>query len=194
VAATSWQWPALAVSFLLLAAAALWLPLRLGFSYRSARGEEAARLVLVLGAGPLTARIPLGGRDGRPAARAPGSARARPGTAPPSGPAAPIQRVRRILRRLRPALRVIERLEWRTELGTGDAAATAVLTGVLWALKSALVGFLARERAFLRRPEIRVLPDYRRTVLAFEISCIFRFTLGDIIRGARAARAIAQRE
>lgn len=90
-------------------------------------------------------------------------------------------------------LRVIERLEWRTELGTGDAAATSLLAGVLWAIKSTVIGALLREHVFLEAPKIRVVPDYRRVGLAFEIRCIFRFTLGEIILGARGLRAIPPR-
>ena len=90
----------------------------------------------------------------------------------------------RAYRVVRPAFRRIERLEWRTELGTGDAAATSLLVGGLWALKSTVVGTLSRSCVFLETPRLLVVPDYNKTRLALEIICIFRLTIGDIILAA----------
>lgn len=101
--------------------------------------------------------------------------------------------VQRVYHIVRPALRTIERLEWRTEVGAGDAAATGLLAGALWALKGAIVGFLLRHHRFLEPPELRVAPFYRDVRLALEIRCIFRLTLGDIIRAAMLQRP-TQRE
>lgn len=101
--------------------------------------------------------------------------------------------VQRVYHIVRPALRTIERLEWRTEVGAGDAAATGLLAGAFWALKGAVVGFLLRDHRFLEPPKLWVAPFYRDVRLALEIRCIFRLRLGDIIRAAMRQRP-TQRE
>lgn len=101
--------------------------------------------------------------------------------------------VQRVYHIVRPALRTIERLEWRTEVGAGDAAATGLLAGAFWALKGTVVGFLLRDHRFLEPPKLWVAPFYRDVRLALEIRCIFRLRLGDIIRAAMRQRP-TQRE
>lgn len=79
------------------------------------------------------------------------------------------------------ATRRIERFEWKTHLGTGDAATTCWGAGVLWSLKGTLLGFLRRRHCFVEPPRIEVVPRYGGVSLAVELSCIFRFTVGEII-------------
>lgn len=78
-------------------------------------------------------------------------------------------------------VRRVERLTWRTVVGTGDAAATSYVTGSLWTFKSILIGWLRRHYTFLTAPVCNVVPDFDRSCLALEVSCIFRFTIGEII-------------
>lgn len=81
-------------------------------------------------------------------------------------------------------VRTIETFEWRTEIGTGDAASTGALAGGLWAVKGGIVGALAKNHVFLRAPRLSVIPDYNRPRFSLEMRCIFRFRLGDIIVAA----------
>ena len=193
MAATPWQWIALGVSLALVVAAAFTVPIRVGIGYGRAGDGGTPGPWLLVGAGSLKARIRLGRPERRGGARLFTSRVRRGSQRDPSRKALVLSRALRAFRLLRPALRVIERLEWRTELGTGDAAVTSFLTGALWAVKSTVVGTLAKEHVFLEPPKIRVVPDFRHTRFSWEISCIFRFTLGEIILGARTSRATARR-
>lgn len=191
MAATPWEWLALGVGLALIAVAVFAVPIRLGIGYGEVPkpGAPGPRFWILIGAGPLKARFAL---------RRPGGVTTRPDATLPSQDAGErwrqaaraAQRARSAYRLIRPALRVIERFEWRTELGAGDAAATGLLAGALWALKATVVGVLAREHVFLQAPRLDVVPNFRQTRFALEICCIFRFTLGDIILGARTPRAI----
>lgn len=55
-----------------------------------------------------------------------------------------------------------ERLLWTTELGVGDAAHTAVLTGVGWTLKSSLLGYGFQFIQLKTKPNIMVTPFYNQ--------------------------------
>jgi hypothetical protein len=52
---------------------------------------------------------------------------------------------------------------WKTQVGVGDAPETALATGMIWGLKSTLLGFLARFIELAVRPEIYVTPRYNET-------------------------------
>src|SRR5690606_32357830 len=98
--------------------------------------------------------------------------------------------VRRALAR---ATRRIERFEWKTHLGTGDAATTSLSAGALWSLKGTLLGLLARRHSFVDPPDFAVIPRYGGAILLVELSCIFRFTVGEIILALLIGALDAQR-
>ncbi|PYE51678.1 DUF2953 domain-containing protein [Paenibacillus barcinonensis] len=52
----------------------------------------------------------------------------------------------------------ITRLLWSTTIGTGDAAYTAMLTGMLWSVKSMMIGFLTYQMRFRTAPVLEVNP------------------------------------
>ena len=87
-------------------------------------------------------------------------------------------------------LLVAERLEkrgafhrfvWVTKVGLGQPAATAVLFGALWGVKSGLVQALNHKFRFAQKPELKVIPDYQSLSLDTLFDCIFRVKLGYII-------------
>lgn len=78
-------------------------------------------------------------------------------------------------------VRDCEALRWETRFGTGDAASTAVLYGVIWGLKATAYTVLARWVRFRSKPYFIVVPEYDRAVLAVAFDGIFRFRLGQII-------------
>src|SRR5665647_574795 len=47
---------------------------------------------------------------------------------------------------------------WKTEVGLGDAPETAVATGMIWGLKSSMLGFIARYIKLNIRPVVHVMP------------------------------------
>lgn len=94
-------------------------------------------------------------------------------------------------------LLVAERLEhkgwfpkfyWATRLGTGDPALTALGYGILWGLKTNLLGYLNSRYRFVERPGLKVVPDYRQPRWDMLFDCIFRVKMGYIIIASLAAR------
>lgn len=76
---------------------------------------------------------------------------------------------------------VFHRFVWVTKLGLGQPAATAVLYGAIWGLKSGLVQALYQKFQFAQKPEIKVIADYQSLHLDTLFDCIFRVKLGYII-------------
>ncbi|MFS8512834.1 Protein of unknown function [Planifilum fulgidum] len=74
-----------------------------------------------------------------------------------------------------------ERLEWATTIGTGDAAETGVLTGMAWAIKTALVQAVGRHVRWARPPALDVRPSFGERRLQSHLLCIVRFRLGHLI-------------
>lgn len=72
----------------------------------------------------------------------------------------------------------ISQMVWITRIGAGDAPETALLTGVLWSVKSTLLGYLLRHVRLQTEPEIQVQPQYNRTLFTTEVTCIAKIRLG----------------
>ncbi|TDF99299.1 DUF2953 domain-containing protein [Paenibacillus piri] len=51
---------------------------------------------------------------------------------------------------------------WKTEVGLGDAAETAMTTGLVWGLKTSLLGFIFRFIKLDVTPEINVVPLFNQ--------------------------------
>lgn len=81
-------------------------------------------------------------------------------------------------------LRRIDHLDWKTRVGTGDAAYTSWCAGLLWALKSGVVSILSNYVTWLSPPRFHVAPDYEQTYFHADLTCIFRFRVGEIIVAA----------
>ncbi|MGI6081407.1 MAG: DUF2953 domain-containing protein [Limnochordia bacterium] len=89
-----------------------------------------------------------------------------------------------------PHFRCLE-FSWQTRIGVGDAGATAVLTGVLWALKCGILAHLDRRLILVRRPYVDVKPSFGEAELDTELFCIFQLSVGQIMW--RTLRDAAQR-
>ncbi|HEY8464166.1 MAG TPA: DUF2953 domain-containing protein [Bacillota bacterium] len=79
-------------------------------------------------------------------------------------------------------------LQWSTQIGTGDSAQTAVLSGLLWAVKTTVTGWLQDKYRFVKQPEVMVYSDYETAGLNMAFNCIFRVKLGYIIIAAFIGR------
>lgn len=77
-------------------------------------------------------------------------------------------------------LLVIERLEWKSVVGMGDAMSTALLNGALWAFKGCLVSWLSRQ-ANLQQLDLNVKPDFSEKSFESRMHCIFKIRLVHII-------------
>ncbi len=76
---------------------------------------------------------------------------------------------------------VIKKFEWKTCIGDGNAAHTALYCGVLWSLKGAVVQWMNHRFRFFS-PRIGVTPEYRSARLQMHLECIIRLCFVQIIR------------
>ncbi len=79
---------------------------------------------------------------------------------------------------------IFERLEWRSTVGTGDAAETGVVTGVVWGVKSILVGVLGSYVQWTKQPFLKVDPLFSEATLETDLHCIIRFRIGHAMLAA----------
>lgn len=77
---------------------------------------------------------------------------------------------------------------WYTRFGTGEAASTAVLSGLIWAVKASMTSWLNGRSEFAQKPDLRVIPDFQTLRLDLLFDCIFKVNLGYIIIAAFIAR------
>ncbi|AGB40588.1 Protein of unknown function (DUF2953) [Halobacteroides halobius DSM 5150] len=73
-------------------------------------------------------------------------------------------------------------LSWQTSFGLTNPAFTGMLSGGLWALKGAIIGFFRNFLRFSTAPLIEVNPNFNNVEsLRVEFKGIFKFRLGNII-------------
>lgn len=73
----------------------------------------------------------------------------------------------------------VRNLDWSTNVALNDAAHTATLTGLLWALKSSVIGLLTHHLHFMRRPELFVVPLFgSKPQFTTELVCIGEIRCG----------------
>ncbi|MFE5317120.1 DUF2953 domain-containing protein [Paenibacillus sp. NPDC056579] len=70
---------------------------------------------------------------------------------------------------------------WKTNVGIGDAAETAMTTGMIWGLKSSLLGFLFRFIQLETKPAIQVVPQYNAVAFASEIQVFLKIRVWYVI-------------
>ncbi|KAB3527363.1 DUF2953 domain-containing protein [Alkaliphilus serpentinus] len=78
---------------------------------------------------------------------------------------------------------VVKSLSWQTEIGTEDAAVTATITGILWALKSNIVSYVFIKRR-TKNINLNVIPFYGGEKLNTALDCIIFIKIGYIIIAA----------
>lgn len=74
-----------------------------------------------------------------------------------------------------------QQLKWQTVIGTGDAAETALLIGLLWGVKSSVSAVASRYFIMETVPQFRLHPDYAVSRLETRVTCILAFRLGEAI-------------
>ncbi|MNZ96691.1 hypothetical protein D3C78_1158970 [compost metagenome] len=76
----------------------------------------------------------------------------------------------------------VRQFDWSTDISVSDAAYTATLTGVLWSLKSVLVGLLTYQISFTQQPKLIVVPNFGSPPLFLtELKCIAEIRCGHAI-------------
>ncbi|SHE44478.1 Protein of unknown function [Seinonella peptonophila] len=84
---------------------------------------------------------------------------------------------------------VCEELTFQTQVGTGDAAETGVITGICWSIQSNLVGFFYPKVKWETSPHLDVIPNFTRPVFSLAFRSTFRFRLGYFLKaGLRLLR------
>lgn len=71
-----------------------------------------------------------------------------------------------------------ERIFWQSKIGTGDAAETGILTGLIWGVKSTFLGSILRYVSLNTLPIVNVIPLYNQRYLSSEFECILRIRVG----------------
>lgn len=81
---------------------------------------------------------------------------------------------------LRRALSYVRITDWRwdTSVGTGDAAWTAITTGMIWSAQTGLLGLLSQFTRLSAPPRTTVQPLYNQTYFSTEWRCIAEISLG----------------
>lgn len=75
---------------------------------------------------------------------------------------------------------VLNNISWYTEIGTNDAAETAIITGLIWAIKASIIVLISKGYN-LSDVYISVVPNYNIDNFETSIDCIFSIKLGYII-------------
>lgn len=75
------------------------------------------------------------------------------------------------------------RLRWTTHVGVGDAPETAVAAGIIWSLKTTLLGFAFQRVKLAARPQLAVVPQYNRAQFSTDALGIMEIPLGKAIAG-----------
>jgi hypothetical protein len=72
----------------------------------------------------------------------------------------------------------IHQLNWKSSFGTGDAAHTGVLTGVIWSLKGSIVGLLSHYMQLKAKPQLEVVPQFQKLHSETHLMCMISFRIG----------------
>ena len=76
----------------------------------------------------------------------------------------------------------LDQLEWVTSLGLKHADQTAMLTGLLYAVKGMVSSFFITMMQNETHPKMTVTPIYVKPTYETEVKCIFSFKIGQIMR------------
>jgi len=81
-------------------------------------------------------------------------------------------------------------LKFKLGIGTGDAASTGVLYGIIWVVIGSIIN-ITKSYLNINKPRIIVVPVFSQVQLSIDFSCIISMKLGNIINaGIRAIPAL----
>ncbi|MED4784977.1 DUF2953 domain-containing protein [Brevibacillus choshinensis] len=73
------------------------------------------------------------------------------------------------------------KLDWHTVMGTGQASETGALTGIIWGVKSMLIGVISHSISLRVIPRMSVQPTWNQAMIRTQFHCVLHVTLGHII-------------
>lgn len=71
--------------------------------------------------------------------------------------------------------------EWITKIGLQDASITGTLTGLIWTIKSVILGNISHAILLKTIPTIEVYPLFNNEYFESELHCIISFRIGHVI-------------
>lgn len=78
----------------------------------------------------------------------------------------------------------VRELEWRSNVGIGDAAMTGVLSGVVWSIKGIFVGMISNYMNMKQSPRVEITPNFHSAISQTYFKCMISFRLGQAIVAA----------
>lgn len=75
---------------------------------------------------------------------------------------------------------IIQRLEWKSALGCGDAMYTALANGTLWGVKGSITALLS-SRSRIEKLDLFVRPEFSQKCFESRVYCIFKMRIVHII-------------
>lgn len=75
----------------------------------------------------------------------------------------------------------VDNYKWETIIGTGDASDTGILNGLLWGIKSFVIGWISSNTILEKSPILIVKPEYNNKIFHSRFECILRFRVGYFI-------------
>lgn len=82
--------------------------------------------------------------------------------------------IKKFLRSIR-----VDKFNWRTGIGSGDAAETGTITGIIWGVKASMIGLFSSYVTLRAIPRIHVQPFFNEKRLETEFEGIFRLRIGN---------------
>ncbi|WP_429844015.1 DUF2953 domain-containing protein [Brevibacillus sp. FIR094] len=91
-----------------------------------------------------------------------------------------LERVRDLLPMLKDLSNQIRctKFEWHTWMGTGQAAETGALTGLIWGVKSIIVGIFSHSVSLRTMPAMSVHPVWNQSLLHTKVHIVLKFYFG----------------
>jgi len=72
-------------------------------------------------------------------------------------------------------------LEWHTQMGTGQAGETGALTGIIWGVKSMIIGVLSHTISLHSMPRMSVQPVWNQALIQTRFQCVLHFYFGYLL-------------
>jgi hypothetical protein len=86
----------------------------------------------------------------------------------------------RIVRHFLSKIKVYD-VQWQTVFGTGDAASTGTMTGLIWGAKGSMIGVVSGYMKLQSMPQLAVIPSFQKAIIQTDFSCIITFRVGHAI-------------
>lgn len=78
----------------------------------------------------------------------------------------------------------VMKLNWQTMIGGGNAATSAVATGIIWSCKGVVSAFINSHFKMKNSADINVVADFNNYIIATELDCMISVRAGETIKVA----------